>query len=174
MDTLPGFIVTFDNDIVVHKDVSYFESTRRELIELTVEYRKLNHLELLIGGYDDDNRSLYEVPEVRRWIKLVHATYPDLLFWLTPGSLWIVTLSLNPSFHSRLPDGRLQIAFEPQALLPQFSESYVHAEEVLTKAGMKKKTLDVVKTRAQQNFSEMFERKLLGKDYVVVYPKETG
>ena len=53
------------------------------VIELTVEYRELNHLELTVAGYDDDPRSLYEVPEVNRWMRLACKRWPDALFWMT-------------------------------------------------------------------------------------------
>jgi hypothetical protein len=172
VDTVPGFIATFSRDMVVHKDTAYFGVTRRELIELTLEFGQLAQLELLISGYDDDNRSLYEVPEVNRWMRLVQGRWPDMLFWLTPGSLWTVLLSLNPSLHTRLPDGRLQIAIDPETLLVQLVESYAAAEDVLTTAGMKKKPLGAATSQAQQNFMHMLERKQLGTDYIVVHPKQ--
>src|SRR5262245_42939111 len=81
MDRLFGVIAEFDKAMIVHKDVRYFGSIRDELIDLTVKYRQLNHLEILIDGYDNDLRALYEVPEVRRWVKILHTTWPDFLFW---------------------------------------------------------------------------------------------
>ena len=171
METLSGFIADFDKAMVIHKDVSYFGPVRDDLINLTVEYGQLNHVEILIGGYNDDDRSLYEVPEVRRWIKLIHTRWPDLLFWLTPGSLWLCVLCLNPDMHKRLPDGRLQIALDTERLLGQFAASHLAGEEVLERAGMAEDRIDRASGQAKQNVLQMFDQKKLG-DYTVVYPKD--
>ncbi len=82
MDTLAGLIADFDHAIIVHKDITYFGRVRKEISELTIEYGKLVHVEILVGGYNDDETALYEVPEVKRWIKLIHTRWPDTLMWL--------------------------------------------------------------------------------------------
>ncbi len=93
MEQIKGIIADFNNDMVVYKDVAYFGPVRRELIELCVEYSELIHVEVLIGGYNDDPRSLYEVPEVRRWIAKLFERWPDAMLWMTPTSLWMCILS---------------------------------------------------------------------------------
>jgi hypothetical protein len=169
MDELSGFIAEFDKAMVVHNDIRYFGRARRELLELTVKYRHLNALELLVNGYDEDPRSLYEVPEVRRWMTEVREHYPDLLFWLTPGSLWVACLCLNPDMHSRLPDGRGRIELDTDRLLLQFDKSTVEAGGLLADAGLSDDDIVVVATQAHANLFQMFERKQLGQ-YVVVHP----
>jgi hypothetical protein len=74
---LSGFIAEFDRAMVFNKDVRYFGPLRDDLIALTVEFGILNHLEVLIDGFNDDDRSLYEVPEVRQWVKLLESQWPD-------------------------------------------------------------------------------------------------
>ena len=170
METLSGFIAEFEKAMVVHKDVRYFASVRDDLIDLTVQYGQLNHLEILISGYDNDSRSLYEVPEVKRWIKMIHSRWPDWLFWLTPGSLWLCMLCLNPGMHKRLPDGRLQIAVDTEELLRQFAEVLVFGTEVLREFGMVDDQVNRASSQAQLNIVQMFNRKKLG-DYAVVHPK---
>jgi hypothetical protein len=170
METLPGVIAEFSRGMVVHKDVRYFGSIRDELIELTIAHGQLNHVEVLIDGYNDDDRSLYEVPEVRRWVKLVCEGWDDALFWLTPGSLWLFVLSLNPEMHSKLPDGRRQITLDTDAIIQDVVTGYAAAEETLEKAGMEEDLVAECTAQAQQNLMEMFQRKQLG-DYVVVHPK---
>jgi|SRR5215831_293411 len=171
MYTLSGFIAEFDKAMVVYKDVSYFGPVREDLIALTVQYSQLNHLEILIRGYDDDVRSLYEVPEVRRWINILHTRWPDALFWLTPGSLWTSLLCLNPEMHKRLPDGRLQIALDTDHIYEQFAASVMAGDEVLREAGMAEDLVERACDQALKNLSQMFDRKQLG-DYVVVHPKD--
>jgi hypothetical protein len=172
METLSGFMAEFDKAMVVHKDVAYFGRARDELIELTMQYGQLNLLDISIDGYNDDQRSLYEVPEVRRWIKIIETRWPDFLFWLTPGSLWLCMLSLNPVMYQRLSDGRLQITLDQESLIRQFVVSISAAEEVLSKAGMTVKQVDRVIEQANPNIVQMFERKSRGKDYILIYPRD--
>jgi hypothetical protein len=173
MEKLFGVFANFDNAMILHKDVHYFGWVRSELIALTIKHGQLNHLEIAIGGYNDDNRSLYEVPEVRRWVKLVHREWPDSMFWLTPGSLWIWVLCLNPSLCERLPDGRIQIAMDTEIIVPQVAASFVAAEEVLSKGGMAEDQMHRVSKQAQRTLAQMFERKKPGEDYTLSHP-DTG
>jgi hypothetical protein len=171
MEKLLGVIANFDHAMIIHKNVYYFGFVRSELIDLTVKHGQLNHIEIAIGGYNDDSRSLYEVPEVRRWIKMVHTRWPDSLFWLTPGSLWVWVLCLNPSMHERLPDGRMQVALDPKIIAPQFAASLAVGERVLRKGGMVKDQVDIAIDQAERNLMQMFERKKLGDDYTVAHPE---
>ena len=173
MDQVPGFMAEFDRAMVVHKDIRYFAQVRDELISLSVEFDHLNHLELLINGYDDDERSLYEVPEVRRWVRLIHEQWPDFLFWLTPASLWTCMLSLNPEMHQRLPDGKLQIALDTDKVFAQFASSVAEGAAALADAGMSSEGSDAAMQQALVSLTQMLERKQLG-DYVVVHPKTGG
>ena len=156
--------------MVLNKDVQYFESLRDDLIALTVEFGGLNHLEVFINGFDDDGRSLYEVPEVRRWVKLVESQWPDFLMWLTPGSLWWCLLCLNPAMHSRTPDGKIRIALDTDELAEQFTTSVAQGTVMLERSGLKTGQSQAIMGQALANLTQMFERKKLG-DYVVVHPK---
>jgi hypothetical protein len=173
MEKLFGVIAEFDHAMILHKDTHYFGYVRAELINLTVKHRQLIHLEIAIGGYNDDSRALYEVPEVRRWVKLVHKAWPDSLLWLTPASLWIWVLCLNPGMCSRLPDGRMQIAMDTDVIVRQFAESLVAGEDVLSKGRMTEDQLERVRDQAQRNLMHMLERKKPGEDYTFVHP-DTG
>lgn len=169
METLSGIIAEFDKPMILHQDVKYFGQVRDDLLKLTCTHRRLNMLEILVGGYDDDPRSLYEVPEVRRWFSLVYDTWPDLLFWLTPGALWVVGLSLNPEMHERLPDGRVRIQLDTERLNLQFVTSQVEGEAALKEAGLSDADVKRAGEQAQANLIQMYQRKQLG-DYVVVHP----
>jgi hypothetical protein len=171
MEKLFGVISTFDNAMIRNKDTHYFGYVRADLIELTLKHGYLNHLEIAIGGYNDDSRALYEVPEVRRWVKQAHTVWPDSMMWMTPGSLWIWILCLNPGMHSQLPDGRNQIKMDMEIIIPQFAESLLAGEDVLSNAGMLEEQVKGVKVQAQQNFSHMLERKKPGEDYLLLNPE---
>jgi hypothetical protein len=169
MQELAGFLASFDRDTLRHNDTAFVSSARSELIKLTIRHRKLTHMELLIQGYDDDPRALYEAPEVRRWINTINTRWADFLFWLTPGSLRIVLLCLNPQMFRRIPDGRLEIRMSEEELIDQIGCSAAAGSEVLQEAGLPDEFLDEVITRALTNFQDMFEGLQLG-DYVVVHP----
>jgi hypothetical protein len=171
MQTLSGVLASFDNAMVVHKDVSYFGPVRRELIELTVQYGRLNVVEVTVGGYDDDPRAVYEVPEVRRWVKEIKTRWPDFLLWLTPGSLWVFALCINPEMHTRLPDGRHRIEFQTDALFAQVAESQMEGGKTLKKAGMTKSAIARVMEESRQNVAQMLECKKWG-DYSLIHPAD--
>lgn len=118
----------------------------------------------MIGG-------LYEVPEVRRWMRTVADSWGDYLFWLTPGSLWIALLCMNPTMWSRPADGSLRIEFEPETVFQQFAVSTVMATDLLRKNGMKKSQVRAAGDQAKANLFATFERKQFG-DYVVLHPGE--
>jgi hypothetical protein len=171
MQELSGFIAEFDRAMVLRKEVGHFGSMREELIALTVETGGLNHLEVFIGGFDDDNRSLYQIPEVRRWVQLLERKWPDLLMWLTPGSLWWCLLCLNPGMHSRTPDGKTRIALDTDKLTEQFTSSVAQGAVMLERSGLKNGQSQAIMLQALSNLMQTFERKKLGDDYVVIHPK---
>jgi hypothetical protein len=173
METLAGVFATFDHAMILHQDPHYFGWVLTELLNLTVKHKKLHRLEFFIGGYNDDKRSLYEVPEVRRWIRLLQEGWPDSMMWLTPGSLWVWILSLNPKMCTRLPDGQMQIVLDPEIVIPQFAESLVAGEDALKRRGMSKGELKKILKDAQSTLDGLFQRKKAGTDYLVIHP-ETG
>jgi len=170
METLSGVIATLDREMVFHKDLTDLATVRTELVELTVEYGELNHIELTVAGYDDDPRALYDVPEVNRWMRLARQHWPDLLFWLTPGSLWPVVLCLNPAMHKQQEDGRVRVEMDKRVVAKQAAASQLAALKLLSERGMTADALDLVVKRAQLNVMQLFERKKFG-DYMVVHPK---
>src|SRR4051794_25217369 len=105
-------MVEYTRASILRRDLGHLERARDEAVVLTVRHCQLNVVELLIGGWDDDPRGLYEVPEVRRWVAAAEQRWPDLLFWLTPDSLRTCLLSLNPEMFRRPPGGPLQISFD--------------------------------------------------------------
>lgn len=171
MEQASGFIAEFDKVAVVHKDTSDVAGVRDDLIALTIEFRKLCQLEISVTGYNEDPRALYDVPEVRRWIGVIMKRWPDMLFWLTPGSLWIFILSLNPEMVELLPGHGHKVAFDTKAIARQVATSHVAAEELLTKGGLTSDQIKPIGETAQQNLFAMYQNKRLG-DYVVIHPKE--
>jgi hypothetical protein len=173
MQILPGVLACFDLQMVLHQDTQYFGWVRTELIDLTLRDGALNRVEVTIGGYDDDPRSLYEVPEVRRWVRQVQKEWPDAPFWLTPASLWLWMLCLNPQMFSRLPDGRLQIAMDTDQIIQQYQAVAISALELLLGRGLSDEAQAAVQQQAADNLHQTFERKKLGTDYGLVHP-DTG
>jgi hypothetical protein len=171
MDTLAGFIVEIDRDAVVHEDVHGIKWALGTAFDLTLRSGSLCLIEVMISGYDNDPRSLYEVPEVRRWMRKIAAGRMDYLFWLTPGTLWTTLLCLNPTMWSRLADNSLRIEFDPEAVFRQFALSSTAATTLLRSSGMKKSRVKAADDLAEQNLFAVFERRSLG-DYVVLHPEE--
>jgi hypothetical protein len=58
METLSGLMAEFDKKTILRKDVRNFGSVRQALIDLSVRFGQLNHLEWFIGGWDSDPRGV--------------------------------------------------------------------------------------------------------------------
>jgi hypothetical protein len=171
VEIMSGFLAEFDHKSILRRDLRHLGQARETAIGLTVEHSGLAVVELLIGGWDNDPRGLYEVPEVRRWVGLAQERWPDLLFWLTPDSLRTCLLSLNPHMFQRLPGGNLRIMFDTEWLTEQMSVSLVAGMRVLRAAGMPERQVDRSAGQARSSLTGMLEEKRLG-DYVVVHPGE--
>lgn len=171
MDVLSGFIVEFDRDAVVHQDESGFAWARNLAIGLTLDTGALCHIEMVVDGYNDDPRSLYEVPEVRRWVRGFSDTWADVLFWATPGTLWTALLSLYPAMWSRLPDHSLRFELDPESLSRRFASNVFAGTALLRERGLKKRQVKAAQDQAMGNLLGLFERRRIG-DYVVLHPKE--
>jgi hypothetical protein len=170
MDQVPGFIAEFERAAVVHNDTSDVAGVRDDLIDLTVEFQKLCQLEVSVTGYNEDPRALYDVPEVRRWVGTIMKRWPDMLYWLTPGSLWVFVLSLNPEMVEVLPGHGHKIAFAPEVIARQMAVSYVAAEALLKEKGLTAPQIKTVGAAAQANLMGMYENKRFGA-YIVIHPK---
>ena len=136
MDELAGFIAEFQEREVRYSDISGFGSVREDAVELSVRHRRLCHIEVVVARYDDDPRSLYEVAEVRRWIRAVLSAWPDALFWLTPMAQWVFLLGLHPEMWTRDAGGLLTIAIDVEQLIPGIAASFAAGALVLEEGGM--------------------------------------
>jgi hypothetical protein len=170
MNQVPGFMAEFERVAVVHKDTSDVSGVRDDLIALTVESQNLCQLEVVITGYNEDPRALYDVPEVRRWIGAIMKRWPDMLFWLTPGSLWIFLLSLNPEMVEALPGHGHRIAFDTEVIAHQVATTHVAAEAILREKGLDAAQFAPIHKTARDNLFAMYEKKRFG-DYIVIHPK---
>ena len=171
METVKGLIADFDNAMVVNNDVSFFAPVRRELIDLTMEIGELIRVEVLIGGDNDDPRSWYEVPEVRRWVKKLLGRWPDTLLWLTPASLWYFVLSADSKLFSRQADGQLKIEMDLQPVIHKIGDSMAIGAQTLRDAGMEEDAVDRVFDQGLENINHMIAARRFLEDYNVVHPK---
>jgi len=57
------------------------------------DYAKMT---ILVDGYNDDDRELWDIPEVTEWFKTLHKTYPYILYFLTPESIKLYFNILAP------------------------------------------------------------------------------
>lgn len=88
-----------------------------KLLKPEVAMRAWGKLILMIDGYDDDERELYMIPEVRRWMQEVDREFKYWLFFMDLGprsTLSVVALSLCP--YERVSGGSII----PQAAMQRF------------------------------------------------------
>ncbi|MEW6305064.1 MAG: hypothetical protein AB1705_16430 [Verrucomicrobiota bacterium] len=55
--------------------------------------RLMGRLEFAIGGYDDDPREVYEIPEVRRFYAALHRAWPYSLYFCHLQGIGLVTMA---------------------------------------------------------------------------------
>ncbi|GEM_PF-5708771 len=58
---------------------------------------------IAINGYDDDVRSLWDIPEVVEWYKDLHNHHPYMPLFLSPGSVQVYFRVLGPIAHTIVP-----------------------------------------------------------------------
>jgi len=62
-------------------------------VSRTMAMSMLGRVAISVSGYDDDRRSLWKIPEVRRFFARLHRAIPHMLFFLSPGkqasALWV-------------------------------------------------------------------------------------
>ena len=56
------------------------------LSELNRRNSRQNRVEILIHGYNDDPREIYDIPEVRQYFQTLWKKYPGLLYWIDMSS----------------------------------------------------------------------------------------
>jgi CHAT domain-containing protein/tetratricopeptide (TPR) repeat protein len=171
MKVLPGFIAEFSSSEVTAGGISRMESFREELFDLTRRHGRMAFLEMLVAGYDDDPRSLYEVPEVRAWIQSMYDRWPDWLLQLTPGSLWVVFQCLNPEMHTRSADGRLTARLDLDTISRRAWASMPAMQEALAKRGIRKNRIDGIVKQGLENVRDAYGGSRAG-DYALIHPDQ--
>jgi hypothetical protein len=58
---------------------------------------------IAINGYDNDVRTLWNIPEVVEWFKELHMKHPYMPLFLSPGSVQVYFEVLRPIAHSIIP-----------------------------------------------------------------------
>jgi ankyrin repeat protein len=58
---------------------------------------------IAINGYDNDDRPLWDIPEVIEWFKELHKKHPYMPLFLSPGSVQVYFQVLKPLAHSIIP-----------------------------------------------------------------------
>lgn len=73
-------IFSVSKKTVRRKDVKYHLNLFHKLDRNAKDYS--NSVTLLFEGYDEDPREIYQIPEIREWVKLLLNKVPHLLYYL--------------------------------------------------------------------------------------------
>jgi hypothetical protein len=93
-DAAATILITKEEILI--RDVSHVRSILDSFIPTLVE-RNRNGVEILITDYDDDERELFLIPEVRPWFHRLFDVIPDLFFWMdmSNGRLLLYALMMR-------------------------------------------------------------------------------
>jgi len=109
-----------DNDLIIlhvtrteieTRNVRVFASTIKRLsASRTILCNSMGKIDFLIMGYDEDKRELYEIPEVRLWIKIMVDGVKELAYflWLDDYAQGIVTIAACLCNAKKIDDQRVE------------------------------------------------------------------
>jgi hypothetical protein len=97
--------VVISKESVLQKDVSALLNFVDQVTLPQIRSGDANYsrIVLTIGGYDDDARPLWDIPEVVDWFREVHTKHPYMPLLLSPGSIQVYFRVLGPIAHGIIP-----------------------------------------------------------------------
>jgi hypothetical protein len=108
--------------------------TNRRLREL------MNSFVFCIDGWDDDEREISCVPEIRRFYAAFHAAWPYWLYFcnLETDTLKSMVVCLLPSIEAGKVDGQpaVAVAYNPMELLSLLTKDFGFMNQICERAGM--------------------------------------
>lgn len=87
---------------------------------------ELEVIELAFHGYDDIALDLYQIPEVVRWMHHAIEARKDLVFWLSPGSLYLLLPCTTPGAWRKRPDGSIETSLAVNEITPRLHDCWMH------------------------------------------------
>ena len=100
----------------------------------------MNHLVLCIEGWDNDEREIHSIPEVRQFYSAFHEAWPYWLYFcnLDVDTLRAMTMCCMESLTAIKVDGttQVQVQYEPTELLQFLSRDFVFMNEMCDRAQM--------------------------------------
>jgi hypothetical protein len=100
--------VIIPNDHILSKDFSMLTSYIERVCIPQIRSGILNYstIVLSINGYDNDPRSLWDIPEVVSWFKMLFKVHPYIPLLLSPGSVQLYFYILQPLAREIIPKDR--------------------------------------------------------------------
>ena len=85
------FIGMITSQEIENSDFSRVTDVIQQVIDTYKETRQLGLIAFGISGYENDNRALFDIPEVRKWSKAMYQAAPYALDLLHPSTLkWLL------------------------------------------------------------------------------------
>lgn len=170
MKSLPGFIMEFPKEDIKAGDLNRFMVIREDLLYLTQKHGAMAFVEINISGYDDDPHPLWAISEVRAWYEAINSRWPDWLMSLTPGSLWVAFLCLDPQMDDRSESGASTLSLDLDTITERAFASMEAMKLVLSSLGIAKDDIDQILMPSLENVRDAYGGFRMG-DYVVLHPE---
>ena len=94
----------------------------------------------VIEGYDQDEREIHSIPEVRKFYRAFHQGWPYWLYFCTleEDAMKMMVLCCLNSFTMVKIDGRAdcQVHYEPTELISFLKEGFPHMNQICDRAGV--------------------------------------
>lgn len=163
-----SFVIAKDD--VLSLNTEKVEHAIQHAAKQTLGQKRHHAIELAIDGFNDDPRDLYQIPEASAWFKALFERNPDVVFWLSPGSLRLLLLTCIPGTWKQDTNGAIETFLDGAAISPKLHECWMQAFVLLTMGGLNINTSEfkAIADEVASLASDALRGHSLGREYAVV------
>jgi hypothetical protein len=164
---LQGSHLVISRASVEHLDLSPLEAAIEYAESTSASSGRLTVIELAVQGYDDSPLELYQIEEVTLWMRQAFESHKELLFWLSPGSLYLLILCVIPGTWRRRPDGSIETSLQVADITKILHDCWMHTFLSLRMRGATSETFGRLQSEAASLATDAIHGHVLGRNYAI-------